>query len=95
MEEGDDVTLHANVATQNKNMDQLLWFFKTTPIAESTKTGTEFCNDELFNGRLNLDLETGDLTVRNTSKPHNGYYKLQINSILSRCWGFSVTVYGE
>ncbi|XP_077081713.1 uncharacterized protein LOC143735439 [Siphateles boraxobius] len=93
VKEGDDVILHANLATQK--MDQLLWIFQNTPIAELTNKSMSFCNDVRFSGRLILCRETGDLTITNITKQHSGYYKLLINSVLSKCWGFNVTVYAH
>ncbi|XP_051763355.1 hemicentin-1-like [Ctenopharyngodon idella] len=94
VKEGNSITLHANLDIQET--DHVLWMFQKTFIAEIIKKNIHLYNcDGRFSGRLLLDSKTGDLTIINTTKSHNGYYKLQINSIPSRCWGFKVTVYAH
>ncbi|XP_077081862.1 uncharacterized protein LOC143735578 [Siphateles boraxobius] len=91
VKEGDDVTLHPDL----EEIDQLFWLFQGKLIAELNNKDIQLYNNERFNGRLKLDIETGNLTITNTKKPHNGYYELQINSVPSKCWVFNVTVHAH
>lgn len=52
--------------------------------------------DQMFSGRLSLNKQTGDLTIRNTKTKHAGCYFLQINSNAgTRFRRFNLTVTGE
>ncbi|XP_050961147.1 uncharacterized protein LOC127162402 isoform X1 [Labeo rohita] len=97
--EGDSVTLHTNLS-QIQNDDTILWLFgpKGVVISQITRKSdfTSFfvTDDESFKGRLQVDQNTGSLTIRNTRKRHSGQYKLTLSSekITSRI--FSVDVFG-
>ncbi|XP_048038539.1 opioid-binding protein/cell adhesion molecule homolog [Megalobrama amblycephala] len=96
VKEGDSVTLHSNF-TNIQLKDQILWMFgpREFLIAEILKTHVYIFgyddNGRLID-RLQLDSQTGDLTITNTSKEISGVYKLQINNESSTCWSFNVTV---
>ncbi|XP_016372895.1 uncharacterized protein LOC107712209 [Sinocyclocheilus rhinocerous] len=99
--EGDSVTLHTDVM-EVKMKDQILWMFECRPaqltiIAEILNNNIFIydCDDLRFKDRLQLDGQTGNLTITNTNKTDSGVYKLQINNGVSRCWGFNVTVYAH
>ncbi|KAK7126589.1 hypothetical protein R3I94_017926 [Phoxinus phoxinus] len=96
--EGDSVTLHSNFTDIQKE-DEILWMYGSEKnlIAEIFKNIVSLydCNNGTFQKRLLLDSQTGHLTITNTSKEICGYYKLQNDSIPSRCWGFNITVYAR
>ncbi|XP_052394930.1 SLAM family member 5 isoform X2 [Carassius gibelio] len=77
--EGDSVTLNADVNLQKD--DQILWMFKvnntTTLIADRQKIyiGNRTVT---FRNRLQMDSQTGSMTIRNIRTEHSGLYKLQI-----------------
>ncbi|XP_073700574.1 uncharacterized protein [Garra rufa] len=96
--EGDSVTLHTNLS-EILNDDTILWLFgpKGVVISQITRKSdlTSFfvTEDERFKGRLQVDQNTGSLTIRNTRKRHSGQYKLRISreKVTSRI--FSVNVF--
>ncbi|XP_055074153.2 uncharacterized protein [Misgurnus anguillicaudatus] len=96
--EGDSVTLHTNV-TKIKRRDQILWMFgpQETRIAEIYKKSIDMYNsNETFGDRLNLDNQTGSLTITNISITNSGLYKLQIFSNKETLYKrFNVTVYAH
>ncbi|CAM4658881.1 unnamed protein product [Leuciscus chuanchicus] len=79
--EGDSVTLNTDVKVQRD--DQILWMFgpQETRIAELYKQNIDmFGSNKIFGDRLQMDSQTGSLTIRNINKTHSGLYKLQIRS---------------
>jgi len=96
--EGDSVTLNIRV----QKGEELLWMFgrEQTLIAEINKEDGLFKTFEdadlgRFRGRLELDYETGSLTITNTTTDHAGRYQLQIISKTVSYKTFTVSVYGE
>ncbi|XP_050958450.1 SLAM family member 5-like [Labeo rohita] len=91
--EGDSVTLNTDVEVQKD--DRILWTFKIdnsdTVIAE-----INYIDDSTvaFRDRVQMDSQTGSLTIRNIRTEHSGLYKLQIliNKIISHK-SFTVAVY--
>ncbi|XP_051977497.1 uncharacterized protein LOC127639486 [Xyrauchen texanus] len=83
--EGDSVTLHTDV-TEIQREDQILWMFgpQETRIAEIIKRANlsfiDDGDDGRFRDKLQLDDQTGSLTIRNIRIKHSGLYKLQIIS---------------
>ncbi|XP_058615976.1 uncharacterized protein LOC131529961 isoform X3 [Onychostoma macrolepis] len=82
--EGDSVTLHTDVETNQQ--ENIRWYFNTR-IAEITGDLSFICTDvqcnngtERFRGRLKLDHQTGSLTIRDIRTRDFGLYKLQISS---------------
>ncbi|KAA0711878.1 hypothetical protein E1301_Tti024203 [Triplophysa tibetana] len=78
---GEPVILNAGVGSQKYN--QLLWKFEAerTFLAQLDKTGQiKLTNHEGFKDRLDLDHQTGDLTIRDVGTEHSGVYHLEINS---------------
>ncbi|XP_056614656.1 uncharacterized protein LOC130429853 [Triplophysa dalaica] len=78
---GEPVILNAGVGSQKYN--QLLWKFEDerTFLAQLDKTGQiKLTNHEGFKDRMNLDHQTGDLTIRYVGTEHSGVYHLEINS---------------
>ncbi|XP_073718443.1 uncharacterized protein [Misgurnus anguillicaudatus] len=94
--EGDSVTLHTDI-TQIQRDDQILWMFGTqeTRIAEIYKKSMDmFDSNEIFGDRLNLDNQTGSLTITNINIANSGLYKLLIiNNRGTSYKRFNVTVY--
>ncbi|XP_056613995.1 uncharacterized protein LOC130429448 isoform X3 [Triplophysa dalaica] len=76
----------------DKNMQ---WMFNNTCIAElpgnTPAAAADVDKDERFTDRLELDHQTGSLTVTNTRTTDSGLYTLKIDSEDSE-WKFSVTV---
>lgn len=69
-----------NPDTEVQRDDLILWRFGDNPIAQltgETKETTYTDADERFRDKLQLDKNTGSLTIRNIT---NGPYKLQIIS---------------
>ncbi|XP_016114357.1 uncharacterized protein [Sinocyclocheilus grahami] len=93
VKEGDSVTLHTNLKDIQKDI-LIRWFFGPNKIliVEISNNDIHMCVDERFRGRLLVDSQTGDLTIRNTSKTDSGIFQLQINHEFHNCWSFNVTV---
>ncbi|XP_067252608.1 CD48 antigen-like [Chanodichthys erythropterus] len=97
--EGDSVTLNTDV-TEVQSNDQILWMFgpRDTRIAQIFKQIIDMYNsNEIFGHRLQIDSQTGSLTIRNIRSEHSGLYKLQIISDIrgTSYKRFSVTVYAH
>ncbi|XP_059425170.1 uncharacterized protein LOC132159620 isoform X5 [Carassius carassius] len=77
--EGDSVSLNTDVKVQRD--DQILWMFgpKETRIAEIHRQNLYIdATNTIFENRLQMDNQTGSLTIRNIRTEHSGLYKLQI-----------------
>ncbi|XP_042605285.1 uncharacterized protein LOC109069040 isoform X3 [Cyprinus carpio] len=95
---GDSVTLYTNVTTTQQ--DEILWYFNDTRIAVIAGDLSRICTDvqcnedtERFRDRLNLENQTGTLTIKNIQTADTGVYQLKIfsrSSISEKT--FSVTV---
>ncbi|XP_051977632.1 signaling lymphocytic activation molecule-like isoform X5 [Xyrauchen texanus] len=98
--EGDSVTLHTDVTDIQRN-DQILWAFRIknsdTRIAEIYKQIIDMHeSNEIFGDKLQLDDQTGSLTIRNIRIEHSGLYKLTIFRSKGISYKyFSVTVYAH
>ncbi len=96
MNEGDSVTLHTGVETNQE--DRIRWYFNNTRIARITGNLSKICTDvqcnegtERFRGRLQLDRQTGSLTIMNITITDSGLYKVHMSNIKN----LNVTVTGE
>nr|XP_055073051.1 uncharacterized protein LOC129453014 [Misgurnus anguillicaudatus] len=79
---GVSVTLDTCV-TEIKRDDEILWMFEDMTIAEytgGTDKPTLNKTDERFKDRLEINHQTGDLTIRNMRSEHTGVYKVQIKN---------------
>ncbi|XP_050958745.1 uncharacterized protein LOC127160135 isoform X3 [Labeo rohita] len=79
--EGDSVTLNTDVKLQRD--DQILWMFgpQETRTAGIYKQIIDmYDSNKTFGDRLQMDSQTGSLTIRNIRTEHSGLYKLQIFS---------------
>ncbi|XP_042605464.1 SLAM family member 5-like [Cyprinus carpio] len=94
----DSVTLNTDV-TELQRDDQILWMFgpRDTRIAEIYKQIISvYDKKEKFRDRLNVDSQTGSLTIKNIRNEHSGLYKLQIFSQRGTSYKrFNVTVYAH
>ncbi|XDV23301.1 hypothetical protein PO909_027930, partial [Leuciscus waleckii] len=90
---------HSKTLTVIPEDDTVEWWFGGEFIAKMNKADGRFStsegDDERFKGRLNLDKQTGSLTITNTRTNHAGLYKLQIKSTTETSKIFSVTVHGN
>ncbi|XP_042612014.1 uncharacterized protein LOC122144859 [Cyprinus carpio] len=88
---GDFVTL--NIDSEIKSDDLILWTFGAKNcLVVKVDSGTTTISEN-FIGRLQLDHQSGSLTIRNTRTRDSGVYKLQIiNSEQTTFRRFNVTV---
>uniref|UniRef100_A0A8C2IH98 Ig-like domain-containing protein n=1 Tax=Cyprinus carpio TaxID=7962 RepID=A0A8C2IH98_CYPCA len=95
--EGDSVTLNSDVKVQGDNM--ILWMFgpEINRIAEIYKQVIDMFNSNVkFGYKLQMDSQTGSLTIRNIRTEHTGLYKLSIFSKRGTAYrNFSVIVYAR
>uniref|UniRef100_A0A8C1NXF7 Immunoglobulin domain-containing protein n=1 Tax=Cyprinus carpio TaxID=7962 RepID=A0A8C1NXF7_CYPCA len=83
--EGDSVTLHTGVTDSQKH-DLIQWTFgPTNPdslVAEMNIKIHEitFSSDDIYKGRLQLENQTGSLTIRDIRTSDAGVYQLQISN---------------
>ncbi|XP_058616965.1 uncharacterized protein LOC131530619 isoform X1 [Onychostoma macrolepis] len=93
--EGDSLTLNTNV-TEIKRDVTVLWMFgdDNSIIANMNEAAGIFSDNdnERFRDRLELDKQTGSLTIRNIRTEHTGLYQLKIKSTTETSKKFSVTV---
>ncbi len=92
------VTLNSGLTEMTKD-DVIQWRFgsKNTLITEINKQADSMIVyddvlDGRFRDRLELDNQTGSLTITNTTVKHAGCYELQINSVIKP---FNLTVVSE
>ncbi|XP_052445198.1 uncharacterized protein LOC127986963 isoform X1 [Carassius gibelio] len=95
--EGDSVSLNSGVSEVQID-DLILWMFNFnnsyTRIAEIYRQNINIKDNTLiFGDRLQMDNQTGSLTVRNIRTEHSGFYKLQIIKAGITYKSFSVAVY--
>ncbi|KTG34204.1 hypothetical protein cypCar_00021458 [Cyprinus carpio] len=97
--EGDSVTLNTNDTDIQKN-DRILWKFghNNFLIAQINRKNNKsrFYNDTAdgrFRDRLQLDHQTGSLTITNTTITDSGLYKVTSTSTQKLFNTFSLTVY--
>ncbi|XP_056098501.1 SLAM family member 5-like [Rhinichthys klamathensis goyatoka] len=53
------------------------------------------CDELRSRDRLQLDSQTGSLTIKNTSKEDAGFYKLLFNGANPKCWRYDVSVHAH
>lgn len=96
--EEDSVTIHVGVSAIKRD-DQILWRFgpENSRIAEIYKLNIPTYDiNERFKDRLEMNNQTGSLTIKNIRIKHSGLYKLTIISNGGTSdKSFRVIVYGE
>ncbi len=75
---GKSVTLNTNL-TQIQGINLIKWRFGDTVIAEFENNISTTNLTERFRDRLQLDHQTGSLTIKNINTTDSGLYHLQIN----------------
>ncbi|CAM4658913.1 unnamed protein product [Leuciscus chuanchicus] len=89
------VTLNSDIKIQRD--DQILWTFgdEETRIAQIHRQNIYMDDtDMIFEKRLQMDNQTGSLTIRNIRTEHSGLYKMRILTTRGTSFNrFSVTVY--
>ncbi|XP_026054650.1 uncharacterized protein LOC113040560 [Carassius auratus] len=77
VKEGESLILHPGVI---KNPNHVMtWHFSDIPFAEITRDQSKICTDhERFRDRLEMNNQTGSLTIMNTTNTHSGEYKVKI-----------------
>lgn len=96
--EGDSVTLNTCLnQTQKSTKNQILWMFENAVIANIKEQtfSTEDGPDGRFRDRLELDFESGSLTIRNIRTNHSGLYQVDMKGPSRSFKKFNVTVTGE
>ncbi len=82
--EGEDVTLDTGVSELQRD-DQILWSFGSEDTIIAKRGGdsnqvSNYADDGKFRDRLQMDDQTGSLTITNTKSIDSGVYHLQISS---------------
>ncbi|XP_056092777.1 uncharacterized protein LOC130071890 [Rhinichthys klamathensis goyatoka] len=95
VKEGDSVTLHTCL-NQIQKSNKILWMFENAVIAniKDQKLSTEDGPDGRFRDRLELDFESGSLTIRNIRTNHSGLYQVDMFGTSKSLKKFNVTVTG-
>ncbi|XP_051978347.1 uncharacterized protein LOC127640013 [Xyrauchen texanus] len=98
--EGDSVTLHTDDTEILRDDDVLHWMFGAqnpdTVIAQINRPANiTSIMDEQLRFRLQLNDQTGDLTITNITTAHTGLYKVQISRNTISFNIFNVTVYAR
>ncbi|KAI2650249.1 Natural killer cell receptor 2B4 [Labeo rohita] len=92
--EGNPLTLHTDVKKQKD--DLIMWYFGPENILVAQingKANSIKLNEDAF-GKVQLDNQTGSLTIINISTTHSGHYNLKISTKNRVSYKrFSVTVY--
>ncbi|XP_048038593.1 SLAM family member 9-like isoform X2 [Megalobrama amblycephala] len=99
--EGDSVTLNTDV-TEILRDDLIVWTFRLnssdTVIAEIYKLIISIYdnkeNNERFRDRLQIDEQTGSLTITNINRLHSGHYKVLIKNEDVKQRSFNISVCG-
>ncbi|XP_056615288.1 uncharacterized protein LOC130430272 [Triplophysa dalaica] len=94
--EGDSVTLHTGL-TEIQRYDQIVWTFGEDGIVivkdDREDNKTTFSHDEIYEDRLELNYQTGSLTITDARITDTGLYKVKISGKRrTEHKGFSVTV---
>ncbi|XP_048038185.1 uncharacterized protein LOC125263236 isoform X3 [Megalobrama amblycephala] len=99
VKEGDSVALKPYL-TEIKDQIICLWMFGPNKSLIA-KLNRKLCQIFLYNGpdgrfrdRLNLDHQTGSLTITNTTTEHDGLYEVTIEEKKEITYRFSVSVSG-
>ncbi|XP_048042459.1 uncharacterized protein LOC125265935 [Megalobrama amblycephala] len=89
---GDSLTLRTGLTEIPSDGDIEWWFGSSrTLITKIAKGKITYGVDKRLTESLQIERQTGDLTITNVSDEHNGVYELNINDAFAN--KFSVTVY--
>nr|XP_055073009.1 uncharacterized protein LOC129452972 [Misgurnus anguillicaudatus] len=96
VKDGDSVTLHTDVL-DIKKYDAMQWRFQGIRIAHFNKSDSKISEDERFRDKLQLDVQTGSLKIKNIRMDLSGLYEVEITSSSGYTihQSFTVTVSGE
>ncbi|XP_073717495.1 uncharacterized protein [Misgurnus anguillicaudatus] len=102
VKDADSVTLHTDVL-DIKKYDVIQWRFQGIRIAHFNKSASEISedddiHDQRFRDKLQLDVQTGSLKIKNIRTDLSGLYEVEISSTSSSYTihqSFTVTVSGE
>ncbi|KAK7136726.1 hypothetical protein R3I93_016930 [Phoxinus phoxinus] len=72
--------------------EKVEWRFEDKILTTGMNGDISKTEDVRFRGRLELDHQTGSLTIKDTRTSDTGVYHLKIGSGENICWEFSVTV---
>ncbi|CAM4660225.1 unnamed protein product [Leuciscus chuanchicus] len=92
---GVSVSLNTDVTTDQQG--EIRWYYNDILIAEITGDQSKIFTDDQYDERLDrleLDHQTGSLTITNTRYTDSGVYHIQFNSSSDREKIFKVTVWG-
>ncbi|XP_048038432.1 SLAM family member 5-like [Megalobrama amblycephala] len=89
--EGDSVTLDSGLTETGLRENNIWWKTETEKFIIASKYGT----DGTFRDRLELDHQTGSLTITNITTEQAGLYKLEIRGANSSSKAFNVSVYAR
>ncbi|XP_056614191.1 uncharacterized protein LOC130429568 isoform X2 [Triplophysa dalaica] len=99
VKEGHSVTLHMN-ETEIQNGTLIMWKFgpEETLIAKvrtanNTVSVYNDVYDGMFRDRLQVDVQTGSLTITNITTQHSGLYQMTISGKQKTSYTFNITVY--
>lgn len=96
--EGDSVTLHTNL-TDMKGVIKVLWRVgekDSQDILVGEAGNDDYKDNTTFSDRLQVDVQTRDITIKNMRSKHTGRYEVEIiSNIGSNYKAFRVTVTGE
>ncbi|XP_065099540.1 uncharacterized protein [Paramisgurnus dabryanus] len=98
--DGDSVTLYTDI-TEIQSKDLILWMFgpensliaKINGVAKDISISDDVL-DRRFRDRLQVNDQTGDLTITDITTQHNGLYHMIIGGKQKISHRFNVTVYG-
>lgn len=98
--EGNSITLHSDL-TEIHKVDLMMWMYGPQKSIIAKLSGKNQMisiydvDDGRFGDRLQLDNQTGSLTISDIRTKHSGDYQLRIISNETSYKTFSVTVHGE
>ncbi|XP_057182893.1 uncharacterized protein LOC130549637 [Triplophysa rosa] len=95
VKEGGSVTLHIEPNDLKKKSSNLVWRFNNIIIANVKDKEVFDTKDKIFSGRLEMNPQTGDLTITHITSQHSGLYHLEIIGSKTSIKNFSVSVIGE
>nr|XP_055073737.1 uncharacterized protein LOC129453501 isoform X2 [Misgurnus anguillicaudatus] len=95
VKDGDSVTLHTD-DPDIKKYDVIQWRFQGIRIAQFNKSASKIPEDERFRDKLQLDVQTGSLQIKNIRTDLSGLYEVDLtSSSYTIHQSFTVTVSGE